>query len=614
MRAYMLVPKILFVFIVFYLLFFCKLHIKANTKLQSLQYDTIQNRFKSGWGTYDYKSVFSNVLLPDGLSLKLCFKRRSHVNRDNYLSEAYISSNGQKPEMIKHGLHAYNSSCSVLTCEWQGTTFKVVSAVHESELYLLVTPIQIPEVAPSVVLEVGTPWNRKATVTLNANKINVQLPNKNIEVKSSNPIFEDKIPVITSYLSVVFDTPVSFFTGIGIKTIEEVQAIGNNNRQAFVNSTQKYNHLADAYNAMQGVLAWNTIYDASNDRIISPVSRIWNKSFGGHFELFEWDTNFASYMISMENKDLAYANAFDMTKALTTSGFAPNFSGSYGAASYGRSQPPVGTCVFEELYKKFKEKWLLEYVFDDLLIWNIWRETHRKQDGLLSFGSNKVELPLKGDYAAHKWQGALYESGLDNSPMCDSVTFNPNTNMLELLDVGLNSDYILDCNDLSEIATLLEKKEEAKALKNCANNYGKASQKLWDNNVGIFKNTHADLGSFSPRISPANFYPLLAKAVSTQQASKMEQVYLPNDKEFNGQWILSSISNPDSTYTEQRYWRGRIWFPMNFLVYLVTFNSNLQDSKQMIADKSLTLFLENVKINGWIFENYNTISGNVENT
>lgn len=118
---------------------------------------------------------------------------------------------------------------------------------------------------------------------------------------------------------------------------------------------------------MQGVLAWNVVYDAQNDRIICPVSRIWNKCFGGHFVLFEWDTFFASYMASLYNKELAYANAIEMTKSIRLAGFVPNFSGSYGDASNDRSQPPVGSFVFKELYRKYKDKWLLEYVFDNLL-------------------------------------------------------------------------------------------------------------------------------------------------------------------------------------------------------------------------------------------------------
>jgi len=58
-------------------------------------------------------------------------------------------------------------------------------------------------------------------------------------------------------------------------------------------------------------VGWNIIYDASKNRVIYPVSRIWNQNFGGHYVLFDWDTYFASYMASMESKELAYANAVE---------------------------------------------------------------------------------------------------------------------------------------------------------------------------------------------------------------------------------------------------------------------------------------------------------------
>ena len=36
-----------------------------------------------------------------------------------------------------------------------------------------------------------------------------------------------------------------------------------------------YPKTPESYNAMHSVLAWNTIYDAINDRAINPVSRNW---------------------------------------------------------------------------------------------------------------------------------------------------------------------------------------------------------------------------------------------------------------------------------------------------------------------------------------------------
>ncbi|MCG7859865.1 hypothetical protein MD537_22995, partial [Flavihumibacter sediminis] len=80
---------------------------------------------------------------------------------------------------------------------------------------------------------------------------------------------------------------------------------------------------------MQTILAWNATYDAPNERVISPVSRSWSAGWGG-FVLFDWDTYFASYMYALFNKELAYANAIEITKAITPDGFIPNYQSPYG--------------------------------------------------------------------------------------------------------------------------------------------------------------------------------------------------------------------------------------------------------------------------------------------
>ena len=87
--------------------------------------------------------------------------------------------------------------------------------------------------------------------------------------------------------------------------------------------------------------------------------------------------------------------------------------------------------------------------------------------------------------------------------------------------------------------------------------------------------------------------------------------HLLNPTEFSGEWMIPSISRNQPSFNEQDYWRGRIWGPMNFLVYLGLLNYNVPEARQIIAEKSNMLFMENVKLNGWIYENYNAITGNV---
>jgi hypothetical protein len=575
------------------------------------RYKAVQTKLKTGWGTFNHKSVFSHVLLPEGFAMNIGIKLHQN-NADNYLKEAFISSRGNRPEKITPGYKAYDGSYSDLTVEWNGVKFKVESATTEKQdLMLLVTPIEIPENIPSVVLETGMLWNRSGSVELAGNIIQVKTKNKKMTIRSTGFPEKEYLANTSPYLAGKFDKPIAFYTG-ETKSIDQIKVLVAKRRKELENKFSKYGELAPTYQAIQSVIGWNVIYDASNDRVIFPVSRLWNDNFGGQFVLFDWDTYFGAWMASLESKELAYANAVEITKHITPGGFIPNFAGSYGNASFDRSQPPVGSLIFIELYKKYQDKWLLEYVFNDLLSWNRWWSKNRDNKGLLCWGSDPVLPPLKGDYAAYKWQGAAYESGLDNSPMFDNVPFNEQTHLFKLADVGLMGLYIMDCDNLAEIATILGKIQEAKELKECGNYYRKNLSQLWDEKAGIYKNKRTDTGEFSSRLSPTNFYPLLAKAPTQSQAERMIKEHLLNPDEFNGEWMMPSIAMNDPAFKDQDYWRGRIWGPMNFLVYLGLKNYDLSDARKILAEKSNRLMMENVKLNGYIYENYNAITGNVK--
>jgi hypothetical protein len=531
-------------------------------------------------------------------------------NGANYLKEAYISCRGLRPEVITPGYKAFDGSYSELTISWNGVKFKVESATTVTQdLILLVTPIAVPENIPSLILETGMLWNHPGMLNLTGKIIEANIANRKLSVRSTGIPVNEYLSNTSPYLAVGFDRPVAFYTG-DEKSIEEISKIVKNRRAELEKKFENYGPYSQTYAAVQSAIGWNIIYDASKDRVIFPVSRLWTENFGGQFVLFDWDTYFSALMAGMGSKDLAYANAVEITKSITPGGFIPNFSGSYGNASFDRSQPPVGSLVFSELYKKFKDKWLLEYVFNDLLTWNRWWPKNRDNKGLLCWGSNVVPPPMQGDFAANTWQGAAYESGLDNSPMYDSVVFNKETHLLELADAGLMGLYVMDCDALREIALILGKNAEAGELKQRADFYRKNMEQLWDEKSGIYRNKHTDSGKFSSHLSPTNFYPLLAKAPSGEQATRMVKEHLLNPDEFYGEWMIPSIARNDPAFKDQDYWRGRIWGPMNFLVYLGLRNYDLPEARTILATKSNKLMMENVTLNGYIFENYNAITGN----
>ena len=361
--------------------------------------------------------------------------------------------------------------------------------------------------------------------------------------------------------------PVGISTGKP-RTVGEIKTLIALQQRAYQQSIAKTDRNGPIVDAIQTTLGWDTIYEPSKHRVVSPVSRVWSVGWGGYV-IFDWDTFFAATMAAIGDRDLAYANAIETLRESTAHGFVPNYARTGDWKSYDRSEPPVGSITVLGLYKKFHERWFLEEAFAPLLRWNRWWSEHRDIQGYLAWGSDGEYQPGNLDDSSRGTRGgAILESGLDNSPMYDSATYDSQSHLLEYADVGLMSMYIADCDALEEIAETLSKPAEAKELNERGARYRAKLATLWDERSGIFLNKDLHTGQFSTRLSPTNFYPMLAHAATADQAKVMIEKHLLNPNEFWGEWVIPSIAREDPAFGDQNYWRGRIWGPMNYLFYL----------------------------------------------
>jgi len=416
------------------------------------------------------------------------------------------------------------------------------------------------------------------------------------------------VPIPAPYFSAELIGPVGISTGKrrtseGIRTVIQKQKAAY---EALINEAGANSPILDA---IETTLGWDTIYEPEKGRVISPVSRVWSVGWGGYV-LFDWDTFFAATMASIGDKDLAYANALETLREETPQGFVPNYARAGNWKSADRSEPPVGAITVLGLYRKFHDRWFIEDAFAPLLTWNRWWNEHRQMQGFIVLGSDPQNEPVNVDDGSKgTWQGAVYESGLDNSPMYDGTFYNNESHLLEYADVGMTSLYIADCNALAEIADALGKTAEARELRERAERYRAKLQSLWDEKSGIFLNKDLHTGKMNTRLSPTNFYPMLAKAATPEQAKAMIDKHLMNKDEFWGQWIIPSISQNDPAFKDQQYWRGRVWGPMNFLVFLGLENYASPEDRRQFAEKSEELFLKEWREKGHVHENYNAMTG-----
>jgi glycogen debranching enzyme len=205
-------------------------------------------------------------------------------------------------------------------------------------------------------------------------------------------------------------------------------------------------------------------------------------------------------------------------------------------------------------------------------------------------------------------QAAMYESGLDNSVMYDNVKFNKKTHLMELADVGLMSFYVADCNALAELADILGREEIAEVQARGAK-YGAKLKKLWNEKDGIYQNLHTDTNLRNKHLSPTLFYPMLAKVATQHEVDRMLKEHMTNKKEFWGEWVITMTPWNDPAYKDNTYWRGRIWAPVNLLVYLGLRNYNCPEIRHEFSEKSKKLLLKEWRQYGHIHENYSPISG-----
>lgn len=576
-------------------------------KIDSDEYKNIKQHLIQGWNTWSTFSMAQHVLLPSGATINLGLLKRSK-NKDGFVDRFFVNktADGWNEPVVKPGYHSYTGDYTQLEIEYRDVHLRIETASEGSDIFILITPLKLDEQYPLlVIIEAGLCWNQIGQAYRHKNTLNIALPESEIQFYPSTvPVDELFVNTISPFMALKLDQ------SIGMSTISgDIELINNKvrkKRKEYELYISRYDDLRDVYAAMSSCLAWNTIYDVKNDRVFTTVDRQWNVNRGGYV-FFGWDNFFMAQMIGLDNKELAMANAIEALNEATEEGFVSNNSQGNGRKSWDRSQPPVGGMMCWEIYEKHGDHWFLEDVYPKLLEWNEWWLKKRMNGKLLSWGSHVSKNPFH-DQNYHNLQAAMLETGIDDSPMYEGVVFNKEKSMMELHDVGLNALYIGDCEALAKMAEVLGKNQEYRQLKERSKMFRENINSLWNEENGLFQNNDLIKQKFSSRISPTSFYPMISQTATYQQARMMIDRHLMNKNEFWGDWVLPSISKDDPQYEQQRYWKGAIWAPMNFLTYLGLRHYDQQAATELVL-KSVEVFRKNWNKHGYVCENYSPLDG-----
>lgn len=571
------------------------------------EYSMVQHELKKGWNTWNNGSIAEYVLLPQCAAVRMTFKQQYWIE-EAYLHNVFIGRTEEHAERVRPGYHALDGSWCEFEMWWEELHVKVeMAGGREDDLLVLVTPLSPTNDSVKVVVEGNMLWNRPGHFLKKQDYLQCCTAKDTLNIFIAGDVISDAYTGVRGkHFTLSLQNMVGISSG-SRHSVEEIAFLLEERKAAYLQRAEHFGELAEAARAIEAGLAWNTIYEPKYERVVSTVGRLWNKEYGGYC-LFGWDNFFLAYMTALFDKELAVANIIEHVKSATSEGFIPNDDRGNGSKSYDRSQPPVGGMMLMEVYKQYPERWFLAYAFDPLLKWNRWWMEKRMNEGLLSYGSHKAENPYHETSVGTR-RTAGYESGMDDSPMYMGVPFNEDKNTLELQDVGLNSLYIADCNALAKVAGILGRKKEELELKARSRLMAVRMESLWSDSMCCYLNKRTDSAFLSSRLSPTIFYPLLAEITSAKRSENILQHHFYNEEEFFGEWMLPSIARNDSEFYKQRYWKGAIWPPLNFLTYLGLRKSGQYDAGHVLAEKSMRLFIDEWRRQGFVSENYSSITG-----
>jgi len=570
---------------------------------------TLQDYLLNGWNTWNNPDLLNHVYMPEGLSIKLNFRKNYNSDLPYYMNSSFFSG----PEnnfsgKIRPFLHYYDASYTDLRISWDGLEARIQTATDYEDLLILYTPEKTTGNKHILILEAGILWGKPGLIEKKYNFIQAEMGNLVYSIRTTGADLEIPLPVASPYFSFDSDEEIAIFTG-KTRSLELIKKIMVKRDERNRARSKIYGDMSEIYMAMHNVLSWNTIYDPFNNRYITSSNRYLNESRGGYLYSGN-DMFFTAAMFALDNKWGAYSNAIALTNSINKEGFIPGYTCATDKNSSPEwSQPPVGSLICMLIYNKYKDKWFLREVYEKLLTWNRWWENNRSNKGYLSWGCNPIVASKNTD----RTKSALMEADQYGSPCFENVVFNPETNMLELASVDLISLYIADCKNLAEIADIIGKESEKNELLSRAEKYSRKLQELWDKESGLYRDKDLISNEFTGPVSLTAFYPLVAEVPTKEQAQLMIDSSLLNENEFFREYMIPYISANDPSCSDTLNFSGRINGKMNFLIYLGLKKYGYTEACKTIAGKSANLLLKQWIQDRKTYDFYNNTTGEGNN-
>jgi len=199
--------------------------------------------------------------------------------------------------------------------------------------------------------------------------------------------------------------------------------------------------------------------------------------------------------------------------------------------------------------------------------------------------TGELSVPEPGRYRLRINGGTHVRAMLDGRPIESWIYESGGARYLDLdMEAGRTHPFVLDYFKLGRNARL---------------------------SVAVHRLTPGRQGSdWLMRLTPMNFYPLICGAPDRSRADRVLSV-LYDPERFWLRYLVPTVSKTDPAWQQQTYWRGQVWPPCNYLVWLGMIRYADGAHQAEFARRSVRLFMSNWNEKRQSGENYRSTDGTV---
>ena len=367
---------------------------------------------------------------------------------------------------------------------------------------------------------------------------------------------------------------------------------------------------------------WDKTFVKAKDDVPYPFS---SPSFSHFVDFYYWDLYFINKGLLLSGyDDQVRNNLLNMKYFINTLGYIPNSNA--GDMKY-RTQPPVFPLCVWDLYKYKNDKKVIEEFIDEILKEHEFFQTRR----MTSIGLNAYMCdPLTNDEKrirvhykylkdrAHEESDDLniqYEIGKDIIAVAESgldfnARFKTNTRLMaasEFAHLDLNCWLYIDEIRIAEMLDILNRKDDAKAIRNTALKRKELMNKYFLDKDEIYKDYHLKDGYHSEVITAVNLYPY-AMGISNDQEGCL--------KIFNQLKLEHGISAAAKRSENEVYYQWDypvIWGETNYIAFLACLNCGLTKEARYTIEKFKNTVKTQFEKTGCLWEKYDGRDGSIMN-